>query len=388
MMLSSGHLAIAAGRGWLLASSVDGQMLVGELARLQALTPADARQEAAAIETEASRASGSGAQAAAFLRGVALERAGDTQSARALYAGVAKAEEGRALGESARFRLTLMADEARPAALRESSLKHLLSGPDVHGWFVVSGQWGEAGEHYAVWRALVDLRSGQISFAFFSFLSRYSPWHGHWAFLWVLVVLSAGAKLVQLPLLAKSAAAQGKIAALQPEIRRIQAIYSADPVEAQKRIMALYEQHGVDLKSGCLVVLADIIFVIWVLFSLASYGPQFALDGSSFGWVADVTAPDWRILVVWAISTTISSILAAQPGQRGQMIGGGLITGLIFSLIAWYWAWPAYMMIYWTLLSVCGIVITVALYPIRRSAQMRVRTNPVVQNLIDILRNA
>lgn len=370
LLLPGGYVAMGAtARDWLRGPRVDGHKLADELTRVQALSPADAGGEAASLRAGMSGATGEGALARGFLLAVATERAGDTQGALNLYGELAKAPRGQPFGESALFRQSVLAKLTRPMAERETSMKLALAEPDVRGWFLTSGQWAWTGKHLAARQELVDLRSSELSFAFFAFLRKNSPWGGPMAFLGILLALSVGAKVLELPLLVKAAQTQGKMVALQPQIKRIQDVYSHDQAEMGKRLMEFYSEHGVNFKAGCLMGLADLIFVVWALVSLADFAPQMALDGSALWWMSDVTKPDTMILVVYGLSTVLSTAMFSQSGQRAQTIGGAILSGIVFCLIAYFWKWPAYLMIFWTMLGLAGMFLSILLWPVRKSAE-------------------
>jgi hypothetical protein len=349
-------------------SPTDTQAVASELTRLQTLSVVGAQVEAGRIRTAISTGSGGGAVDQIRLA-VALERAGDAGGASALYKEIEKGAAGQPAGASAHFRGAILAKEQRPAPEQEAALKALLSEPDTAGWFLTGSKWEWGNSRVAARRGLVQMRSTRLSFVLFEFLRTNSPFGGPLAFLGVLVALSMGAKILELPLIVRSVRDQGRMAALAPQVRSIQQIYSHDALEMNKQLMQLYGTHGVNFKSGCMTALVDLIFVVWALISLADFAPQMALDGSSLFWIADVTGPDLKILFVWSVVGVISTVGFAQPGQKLQIVGGGLLSGAVFGLIAYFWKWPSYVMIFWTMLNVAGAVINLVLWPVRKAAE-------------------
>lgn len=181
--------------------------------------------------------------------------------------------------------------------------------------------------------------------------------------------MSVGAKILEFPLLIRSMQTAGRLVAFNPQIKRIQEVYSNDTMESGKQVMRFYAEHGVSLKSGCLMALADMIFVVWALISLSDFAPQLALDGSALWWMSDVTRPDTKILLIWALVSGASTLMFAQAGQRAQTVGTSVLSGIVFCLIAYYWKWPAYVMIFWTMLNLTGVAISILLWPVKKSAQ-------------------
>jgi membrane protein insertase Oxa1/YidC/SpoIIIJ len=355
---------------WGAGVPLDGQAMAAELTRVWQDAPG-ASGKAARLEGLLHGLSGDEAAQTRLLLGVARERAGDTHGALEVYSDLAKGACGSPLCESALFRQEVIEKAQRPVAAREAAMKRILAQADSQGWFLESSQWRWEwmSKRRAARLGLVDLRSSQLSFALFSFLQRNSPWDGPLAFLGVLATLSVGAKILEFPLLIRSMQTAGRLVAFNPQIKRIQEVYSNDTMESGKQVMRFYAEHGVSLKSGCLMALADMIFVVWALISLSDFAPQLALDGSALWWMSDVTRPDTKILLIWALVSGASTLMFAQAGQRAQTVGTSVLSGIVFCLIAYYWKWPAYVMIFWTMLNLTGVAISILFWPVKKSAQ-------------------
>jgi hypothetical protein len=71
-------------------------------------------------------------------------------------------------------------------------------------------------------------------------------------------------------------------------------------------------------------------------------------------------------MLLWFGVSLVQGVIAAarQPGQGAQMIAAGLLSGALFVAIAWYWDWPAYVLIFWGLLSLLGLLMNLILVPI------------------------
>lgn len=82
-----------------------------------------------------------------------------------------------------------------------------------------------------------------------------------------------------------------KMKEISPLVQAIQEKYKKDPSRAQKEMMALYREKGVNPFSGCLPLLIQMPFLIGMFDLLKS---TFALRGASFipGWITDLSAPD------------------------------------------------------------------------------------------------
>lgn len=126
-------------------------------------------------------------------------------------------------------------------------------------------------------------------------------------------------------------------------------------MKMNSRIAELYKWHGVNPASGCLWTVIEIAFVSGVLLSLHAWAPQMALDGAKFFWVADILQPNHNLLIAWVGIGLFMIVITPQvAGAAAARLVGGLFGLSIIAAIAWFFDWPAYVMIFlvlWGLLS-------------------------------------
>lgn len=354
-------------KGWLSAAEVPHDSVTSALNTLQALPAQEAAREAIAYRTAREKASDSGKQAADLLTAVALERTNDSAAAVAAHHAVIGEAGNTPYAATARFRLQALEKAALDVA--EKWYQKAATEPEAQGWFLSSNQWQWSTTRRAAWQALVDLRGNYLSSRFFAYLRSKSFFPVQLSFLFVLLALTVGAKILSLPFGVKAARFMGQFRRLKPEIENLQAIYGDDLGKMQERLNSLYKERGVNPLSGCAISLLDLIFVIWALYALSSYVPQMALDGARLWWISDVTRFDFGILGVW-VACSLLSVLMTTPYQMqsgAQVFFGFIIFSAVIVGIAWYWSWPAYIIIFWVLLTIVGMLTHIALTPIRES---------------------
>ncbi|MFP4191955.1 MAG: membrane protein insertase YidC [Candidatus Hydrogenedentota bacterium] len=105
-----------------------------------------------------------------------------------------------------------------------------------------------------------------------------------------IIVLTAGVRLVILPLTYKQMMSMKKMQALAPEMEELKKQYSEDPQELQKQTMQLYKDRGVNPLAGCLPIFLQMpVFIS--LFRMLYVA--FELRGAPFvAWIDDLSQPD------------------------------------------------------------------------------------------------
>lgn len=356
---------------WLRSTSVPRTAVSEALQRIAALPPRDATSEADALLIEREGLSPAGRIAAEFLIAAALERGGETTKTKLAYASVLQNAAGSDFGVAADARLKWLDIPHDDVGGREKYFAALAKEPSREGWFLVGDQWTWTSSVQAGLQELVNLRANRISFRLFNFLRSRSAFPRPYAYLFVLLTVGIGVKVLALPLHIKASIQAVRLGRLQPEIQAIQVRHHGDPLETQRQIHALMGARGLSFGSGCAVVVLDLIFVIWGLVTLRDYAPQLALDGARFWSVADVTKPSRLILLLW-MGLSLFQGLSAAAAQKSMSVAQSfvyaLLSGAIFAGIAWYWEWPAYVMIFWGLLTVMGVLLGLLLRTVCRIA--------------------
>ena len=355
---------------WLRTPTVMRGPVEEALARITAMSPRDASLEAEALLVEREGFSPGGRIVAEFLIAAALEHSGEIARAKLAYASVLRTAAASDFGIAADGRVKWLDISSGDFRGHEKYFSAVAKEPRREGWFVVGKEWVWTSSVRAGLQGLVTLRGDRASFRLFEFLRARSTFPRPYAYLFILLAVGIGVKVLALPLQVKAAIQAARLRRLQPEIQQIQRTYSDNPLEAQRHVQALMGGRGFSFAPGCAVGLLDMMFVIWGLLTLRDYAPQLALDGAQFWSVPDVTKPSGLILCLWIGLSFLQGLYmsAVQGMALGQAIAFGLFSGLIFAAIAWYGEWPAYVMIFWGLLTLMGVVLNMVLLPFCRSA--------------------
>lgn len=192
-------------------------------------------------------------------------------------------------------------------------------------------------------------------------------------------------RLLLSPFLWKAQRAQKDLAAIQPEIKRIQA-ETKDNREAQgKALMELYAKHKVNPFSGCLLMLIQLPILI-ALFQVFRKGADpaelkylyhfvanpGALNTVSFG-VINLAKGNLYLGVIAAAAQFLQTRLSAPaPAPSGEKKDFSQVmqwqATYIFPalILVWSYTLPSALTLYWTILSIFGIVQEIVMRRIKK----------------------
>lgn len=169
----------------------------------------------------------------------------------------------------------------------------------------------------------------------------------------VLIVFGILVKVVLWPLQAKAMRSSMKMQEIQPEMKRLQTKYSADPAKLNTEMMALYKQHGVNPLGGCLPMLLPMPFLL-ALFVVFQYSIE--LRGAPFLWLTDLSQHDpyYIIPVVMGLSmwaTTKVGQIGMPPNPQMTMMVYVMPVMMTF-LFAQF---PAGLNLYYAVQNIAGL---------------------------------
>lgn len=286
-----------------------------------------------------------------LLIAAALEKLGDRTAALSYYHTLTlDGDEHNQYNSTSKLRKSEM-EISDPDELEEL-YGDVLKKAEVEGWFRTAGSWERTTTHRAAWLGLARLHKDKTPVSLFNWLRSQSVFPIPYAYLFVLIVLTLVAKIIELPVLIRVARLNLITSRLGSEIARIKQETAGDPMKMNSRIAELYKWHGVNPASGCLLIIIEIAFFIGVWLSLRAWVPQMTLDGAKFFWVADILQPNYNLLIAW-IGIGLFMILITPPvaGAAAAKLVGGLFGLSIIAVIAWFFDWPAYVMIFLMLLG-------------------------------------
>lgn len=111
-----------------------------------------------------------------------------------------------------------------------------------------------------------------------------------------IILLTIALRAMMYPLNNWSIKSQIKTQEISPKIKALQEKYKKDPKKAQREVMNLYRQAGINPLMGCFPVMLQMPFLLGMFYLLKS---SFPLRGAMFipGWIDDLSTPD--VLFTW-----------------------------------------------------------------------------------------
>jgi YidC/Oxa1 family membrane protein insertase len=135
---------------------------------------------------------------------------------------------------------------------------------------------------------------------------------------WAIVIQTLIINLLLFPLVVYQMKSQLKMQKVQPQMKAIQEKYKKysmrDPrkQDMQREIAELYKQHGVNPVSGCLPLLVQLPF-LYAYYRMLSTAID--LRQAHWLWIHDLSASDWMLPLVMALSMFLSQRMMPQPGM-------------------------------------------------------------------------
>ncbi|CFX25249.1 Membrane insertase OXA1/ALB3/YidC [Syntrophomonas zehnderi OL-4] len=169
-----------------------------------------------------------------------------------------------------------------------------------------------------------------------------------------IIFMTIAIKLVMFPLTQKQMHSMRAMQEIQPKTKYLQEKYKDDPQMMQKKLMELYQEHGVNPLSGCLPLLIQM--PIFIAFYQSLYNFKFVNEAhAGFLWIPNIGNPDpYFILAILAAVTTyvqqrISMVDSNDPTQKTMLY----FMPLFMAYIAY--KMPAGLPLYWVVFNILGI---------------------------------
>jgi YidC/Oxa1 family membrane protein insertase len=193
-----------------------------------------------------------------------------------------------------------------------------------------------------------------------TFMHGYIPNYGI-----VIILFSLIVKVTLWPLTRKSQISMKKMSALQPEIKALKEFHSKNPQAANKEMMALYKERGVNPAAGCIPILFQMP-VLYGLFMVFRSTIEFR-QAPFVGWISDLSQPDVifnlgftvplygsavaLLPIVMGISQFfMSKRTMTDPNQKAMIYIMPVFMTLIFN------QFPSGLTLYYTLFNLLAIV--------------------------------
>ena len=138
----------------------------------------------------------------------------------------------------------------------------------------------------------------------------------------VLIAFGLLVRIALWPLNSKAMRSSMAMQAIQPEMKRIQEKYAADPQRQQQEMFKLYKEHGVNPLGGCWPMLLPMPVLLALFFVFQN---TIELRGAPFLWVPDLAQHDplYIIPVVMALSMyglTKVGQMGMEPNPQAKMM--------------------------------------------------------------------
>jgi membrane protein insertase Oxa1/YidC/SpoIIIJ len=289
---------------------------------------------------------------ATFLVAASFEALEKPKSALPIYETLAKLDEEFAVTGKLRSMELSQADHKAV----EQVYNELRAAPDAENWFKTPDGWQRVSTHRAANLGLLAVRSDDWWIKVFEEVALWvTPSPDPHRYLFVMLGMILIIIVIDLPLAIWSERASIMTAALQYPIQQIRQIHAGNPVEIQRHIAALYAQHGVKPGFGCLGAIVELAICGGALYLFSGWVPRLELDQARFLWISDLLRPNSELLWIWGAIAILTSYITFR--RRNLAVSGQWFASALFPLIiaglAWYYTWPAYVMLAWALLLVC-----------------------------------
>lgn len=283
---------------------------------------------------------------ATLLAAASFEAIGDSKSALPNYQDLA-ASEGE-FGLTGKVRASELGQPDRTNL--ERLYAELRAGTVAQAWFKTADGWQRSDSHRAANLGLLAVRGNDWSISLFERLHRLgTPWPENHRYLLVLAGVILAILMLELPLMVWSARLAAALGRLSASVGAIQRRHAGDPAAIRQQVAELYALHGVNPGKGCLVVFCEWALWVTAFYLFKDWIPRMELDAASFFWIGNVLQPDMQMLGVWWGAAALASFMT-QQGSTGQRWFVALLFPLLIVGVAWYFGWPAYVMLAWAML--------------------------------------
>jgi YidC/Oxa1 family membrane protein insertase len=269
--------------------------------------------------------------------------------------------------------------------LSNMQLLHLSATQDVSVW--TGHAWANQPAIATIDKLYTDVadainrgNEGKFAFKFIGFFVMLCHWAGPYKEALALVVLGTMVTLLLTPIRNWQYKTMGRVARMQPDMKKIQEQYKGQPEEMNRRMMALYKEHGTNPMMGCLPMLVQIPFMWWLYYAIRSY--QFMFHGSFF-WIGShfaathtmIATPkgpifalslahsDLPLLILYTVSMYLYSkfmpVTSTDPEQMKQSQRMSVMMSLMMPVMFYFYNWPSAFILWWLAMNVTQTLLTV-----------------------------
>jgi YidC/Oxa1 family membrane protein insertase len=186
-------------------------------------------------------------------------------------------------------------------------------------------------------------------------------WFSYW---FALVLIAVVVKALTLPLTLKMYRSQREMQRIQPILKEIQEKYKGKP-ELNEKMMAAYQEHGVNPFASCLPMLVQMPFLWWIYSTIRLY--EYHFQNGKFLWIGSGLSSqyphilginlghfDMVLLVIYAASNYLTMKLtpATDPQAAQQQKSMSVMMTIFLFWMFMQYKWSAAFTFYWLVLNI------------------------------------
>jgi len=131
-----------------------------------------------------------------------------------------------------------------------------------------------------------------------------------------ILLIALIVKVITTPLTVRQFKSMREMQAIQPLLSELQKKHKGDKEAMMREQMKLFKEHKINPLGGCLPLLVQMPFLIWVFYAIRNYSAQF--EGTHFLWMKSLAMPDQILLILYAVSLYFSQKLTTMPSADPQ----------------------------------------------------------------------
>lgn len=155
---------------------------------------------------------------------------------------------------------------------------------------------------------------------------------------------------------------------IQPDIKKLQALYKDNPQKLQQEQLELFRRHKINPLGGCLPVVIQMP-ILWGIWStITHYKEKFVQ--SAFLWIGsplsakypkyiakNLASPDFIMLLFYCLSMYLSQKLTVtDPETAKKQALFNIMMPAMFTYIMWKGNFPSALILYWLIFNILTIV--------------------------------
>jgi YidC/Oxa1 family membrane protein insertase len=169
----------------------------------------------------------------------------------------------------------------------------------------------------------------------------------HYSYGLAIILIAVLVKLITTPLTNRQFKSMREMQAVQPLLAELQKKHKGDKQKLMQEQMQIFKEHKINPMGGCLPMLVQMPFLIWVYRAVWAYNWQF--EDTKFLWIGNLANGDQWLLILYAVSLYFSQKITtpptADPQQQQMQKTMALLMPVMFLMM--FRTMPAAFILYW-----------------------------------------